>query len=615
MIYENNLKALFTKRPDLYEAVINNIAYDDGLVVVEEARNGDKIIKYCKDGKETYLNSRYNPAKEAEKFIGEEISMPDEAVLTMVGLANGCFIREFLDKNHKNVHCVIYEPEVAIFMEVIKHIDITDIIESDRVFLVVKGIDDAHFGVAMSTLIQIYNRRNNRHLILPKYGELFKEDCQAIERILNEQYDRVKAESFTVTSFGEKTCKNSIYNMRYLPGCRSGRDYVGQFPEDLPVIIVSAGPSLVKNVGLLKEVKGKALILVVDTAIPKVLSRGVTPDMVISVDYSKSLKHFKVEGLKDIFFLADMDTNTAVLDFVKPKHIIFNSSDSLLWDRLFKMAGSEICTIESGGSVSTAAIGHMISWGFKKIILVGQDLALTGNKVHADEQETRVEDIGWATTYVKDLDGKDVLTRKDYLNYIRWIEEIGYQFRDIEIIDATEGGAFKENTTIMSLREAIDTYCTKDYDIEGILRSQPRLFTGENSKIVLDALNELKNNMRNLRKQFINGSADCRMGALMLERADFNIKELKRINAFIDKLDKKLLASEERIYITKFVADADIELADDMYVEEEDDIKESIRMYKKSEKYYQSIADAIPKIITVLDDCIEKFVAEGDSAE
>ena len=96
----------------------------------------------------------------------------------------------------------------------------------------------------------------------------------------------------------------------------------------------------------------------------------------------------------------------------------------------------------------------------------------------------------------------------------------------------------------------------------------------------------------------------------MLERADFNIKELKRINDFIDKLDKKLLASEERIYITKFVANADIELADDMYVEEEDDIKESIRMYKKSEKYYQSIADAIPKIITVIDDCIEKFVAE-----
>lgn len=610
MIYENNLKALCEKRPDLYEAVINGIDYDDGLVVVEEARNGEKIIKYCKDGKETYLNSRYNPQKEAEKFIGEEISMPDEAVLTIIGLANGCFIREFINKNERNVHCVIYEPEVAIFMEVIKHIDITEIIESDRVFLVVKGIDDAHFAVAMSAFIQIYNRRNNKHLILPKYGELFKEDCQYVEKILNEQYDRVKAESFTVTSFGEKTCKNSIYNMRYLPGCRSGRDYVRKFPEDLPVIIVSAGPSLVKNVELLKEVKGKALVLVVDTAIPKVLSRGIKPDMIISVDYSKSLKHFKVEGLQDVFFLADMDTNTKVLDFVKPDNIIFNSSDSLLWARLFNMANSEICTIESGGSVSTAAIGHMISWGFKKIILVGQDLALTGHKVHADEQETKVEDIGWATTYVKDLDGNDVLTRKDYRNYIRWIEEIGYQFKDIEIIDATEGGAYKENTTIMSLREAIDTYCVNEYDIEDILRKQKKLFVGEERNLVLEALQGLKNNMRNFRKQFINGAADCRKGALMLERADFNIKELKRINDFIDKLDKKLLASEERIYITKFVANADIELADDMYVEEEDDIKESIRMYKKSEKYYQSIADAIPKIITVIDDCIEKFVAE-----
>ncbi len=607
MVYENNLKALCDKRPDLYEAIVNEFEYDDSLVVVEEAKNKEKIIKYCKDGKNTYLNSTYNPSKEAEKYMMDVIGMPDEAVLTIIGLANGCFIREFLNKNNNNVHCVIYEPEPAVFMNVIKFIDISDIIASDRVFLVVNGIDEPHFNVAMSAMIQIYNRRSNVHMILPKYAELFPEQCKWVQAILNEQYDRIKAESFTVTSFGEKTCKNGIYNMLHLPGCRSGRDYVEKFPEDLPVIIVSAGPSLVKNVELLREAKGKALILVVDTAIPKVLSRGIVPDMIISVDYGKSLKHFKVDGLQDVFFLADMDTNNAVLDFVKPENIIFNSSDSLLWDRIFKEAGSEIYTIESGGSVSTAAIGHMISWGFRKIILVGQDLALTGNKIHADEGETKPEDIGWATTYVKDLDGNDILTRKDYRNYIRWIEDIAYQFKGIEIIDATEGGAFKENTTIMTLREAIDTYCTKEYDIDGLLRSVPRLFEGESRHIVIDSLLELRSNMRNLRKQFVNGAADCRMGALMLERADYNIKELKRINAFIDKLDKKLLASEERIYITKFVADADIELADDMYVQEEDDIKESIRMYKKSEKYYQSIADAIPKILTVLDDCIDKF--------
>jgi len=91
----------------------------------------------------------------------------------------------------------------------------------------------------------------------------------------------------------------------------------------------------------------------------------------------------------------------------------------------------------------------------------------------------------------------------------------------------------------------------------------------------------------------------------MLERGDFNVKELKRINANMANVESKLLASEERIYITKYVADADIEMADDMYMEDEDDIKESIRLYKKSEKYYQRISDAIPEIIKEIDYCIE----------
>ncbi|MBE5943493.1 MAG: motility associated factor glycosyltransferase family protein [Lachnospiraceae bacterium] len=605
MIYENNLKALCDVRPDLYEAVIKEKEYDDGLVVMEEAKNGEKIVKYCKGDTVVYLNSTYNPAREAEKYMSDVVGMPDESVLTIIGLANGAFLKEFVKKRIKNVHCVVYEPSIAVFMEVVKSVDITDILADKNVFLVVEGIDDSHFGLIMSDYIQIYNRNTNVHMILPKYKELFPESCRKIEHILNEQYDRVRAEEVTVTEYGVRCCKNGLYNTKRLVGCRSGRDYVGIFPENMPVIIVSAGPSLTKNVELLKEAKGKALILVVDTAIPKVISRDIIPDMIISVDYHKSKKHFNVGDLSDIPFLADMDTNAKVLAHVKPKNLIFNSSDSLLWARLFEEAGSEICTIESGGSVSTAAIGHMISWGFRKIILVGQDLALTGNMVHADEEEAKVEDLDMGLAYVKDLEGNDILTRKDYRNYIRWIEEIGYQFRDIEIIDATEGGAYKEHTTIMTLRQAIDTYCQEIYDINTLLNKPPVRFVGENYHIVTEGFNQLKNNMRNLRKLFLNAAADARMGALMLERGDFNVKELKRINANMANVESKLLASEERIYITKYVADADIEMADDMYMEDEDDIKESIRLYKKSEKYYQRISDAIPEIIKEIDYCIE----------
>jgi len=611
MIYQKNLEALRKSRGDIYDYMVSKeCKCCDDKIKIEQAKNGEPIIIYKHEDNDIVFNSTYNPSKEAERFLKDEISMPDESILIMFGISNGSFAREFITKNTKSATCLIYEPSVELFINVIHNIDISDIIMSDKVLLVVKGINDELFNYSLSKLVQIHNVKTNKHIVLPKYGELFNEEVADVVKTLNEQYDRITAESNTVTAYGKKTCVNSIFNMKYLRGCRSGRDYVNHFPEDMPVIIVSAGPSLEKNIDLLKEAKGKALILVVDTALPKVMRRGIKPDMTISVDYSKGWHHFTTEGTNEIPFIADIDTNHDILNLVKPKHIIFDSADSLVWSNLFQKVGSDIWQIDEGGSVSTAAIAHMMAWGFKRIILIGQDLALTGNRVHADDGANSAAKLTWDTTYVKDAEGNDILTRKDYCIYIRWIEDMAYKYSDIDIIDATEGGAFKKNTRVMTLREAIDTYCTKEYDIEGLVLGTKRLFEGEDFGLVFDALKSMKSNFINLRKLLKEGAADCRKGSIMLSGGDFNVKELKRINAFIGKLDDKLMDSKEQIYLAKYVSNADVEFADDIYVEEEDDIKESIRMYDKSEEYYTKVADAIPEIVDIIDRCIAMLDAE-----
>lgn len=53
---------------------------------------------------------------------------------------------------------------------------------------------------------------------------------------------------------------------------------------DIPVIIVSAGPSLDKNVKELRKAQGKAFIIVVDAALRTVLQAGVQPDIVCTID-------------------------------------------------------------------------------------------------------------------------------------------------------------------------------------------------------------------------------------------------------------------------------------------------------------------------------------------
>lgn len=611
MIYEKNLNALKERYIDLYNRIMEtDELYGSDVVFVENAKNEEKIIKYCKEGKDVYLNSKYNPTSEADRFMKDYYDMADKSLLTMFGLANCSYIKAFVANKKRETNCVIYEPNSKVFMQVIRNIDISEILSDTTIAIIVGDWFGQLFPMFLNDLVQAYNKDNNRSVILPKYDELFPDELQMYKDAIRERGDRLKAEMFTVKSMGTKTCKNSIYNMQYLKGSISGADYENAFPENFPVIIVSAGPSLVKNIELLKEIKDKAFILVVDTAIPKVIKRGIVPDAIISVDYGKSLKHFKVDGLKDVPFIADSDMNTAVLDFVKPNRVIFNSSDSIVFSKLYEKVGSTIYNVEEGGSVSTAAIAHMISWGFKKIILVGQDLALTGNKVHADDGEFPEDLMRWATTMVKDVDGNDILTRKDYCSYIRWIEEIAYKFNHIDIIDATEGGALIQHTKVMTLREAIDTYCNEECDVKGVLDKAPRLFEGDDVNYIISAIDSLISGFRNLRKMLINGVADCIMGAKLLSRGEFNVKELKRINATIAKLDQRIMESDERIYITKYVSDADFDMAEDMFAEEEDHIKESIRMYNKSEKYYESIAKAIPEIIEHFEACKEKILNE-----
>ena len=125
----------------------------------------------------------------------------------------------------------------------------------------------------------------------------------------------------------------------------------------------------------------------------------------LRVDYEKPIELFDKDELEDIPFLADKDFNTKVLEYLKPKDLIFLANTESMWERLFLKAGSTLKSIDGGGSVATIAIGCLAKWGFKKIILIGQDLALTGKKEYAENvdevSETEIEKC----KYLEGVDG------------------------------------------------------------------------------------------------------------------------------------------------------------------------------------------------------------------
>ena len=151
----------------------------------------------------------------------------------------------------------------------------------------------------------------------------------------------------------------------------------------MPAIIVSAGPSLNKNIEELKKAKNKAFIIAVDTAMKPLLRNGIIPDMYAIIDGTKPLELVAVEESRNIPLLSEVRAAHAVMDYHKGKKFFFREFTPY-FDRMYEMNHKEWAAMDVGGSVATAAFSLACYLGLGTVIMVGQDLALTGNKTHAD---------------------------------------------------------------------------------------------------------------------------------------------------------------------------------------------------------------------------------------
>ncbi|MCM1083002.1 MAG: DUF115 domain-containing protein [Clostridium sp.] len=609
MVYEDNLKMLKNEYRILYDAISSEKGMElPANVHIEAARKEGNVVVYHDHSKDIYLNSQYNPYNEANRYMAEYFDMPDESICIMFGLSNGYYADAYIKNAKENTKCIIYEPSKEIFIEVIKHIDIKNLLSSDRIYIVVEGINDENLFYIMDKWLQIYNVDYNKIVCTPKYDEIFYDSHEMFLKKIQEIYEKFYAFKNTEVIDGKQFVKNGIKNMVFFPGCRSGAELQDIFPEDMPAVVVSSGPSLEKNIELLKEIKGKAFIFATDSAVKNVVAQGINPDAMITIDPNKSVDNFMVKDVETIPLFVEMYAKTEILEYVKPKNLFFFSSDSILWSRLFREVGSKILNMPLGGSVATAAIANLIIWGFKKIILIGQDLAFTGNRIHAGEAEVEINTNDSKYTTVKDINEEDAPIRKDYYIYLKWIENIAFNYKDIEFIDATEGGAKKKYVKQMTFREAIDKYCTKNYsNISDILLSVPRLFEGKDKQLVVDAFSHMQSDFINMQRQLLTCRDDCLNGKEILRSREINIDELKRINESIKRTDELIEDSDETAYIKKYVAGLEAEMMSDMYQEEKDDIKEAIRMYEKSRKYYDGILKILPELIELVDEGIRNI--------
>ena len=403
--------------------------------------------------------------------------MTNHTVTSLAGFGLAYHLLELRKRSGSETIIVVSEPNLELIAAAMAAINLTDLLSNGRLIILTEA-DKVHL-----------HKRLQNHSTLMMLGTKFVSHPPS-HRISGEFHKQVRALITDFIAYSRMTLVTLVTNSRIT--CQNIANnlakYVTTPPIDMlrnrfsgfPAIVVSAGPSLRKNIHLLAEIKNRAVICTVQTTLKPLLQHGIKPDFVTSLDFHEvSKQYFEGAGdLADIHLVAEPKANWKVIDH-------YPSMVSLLDNEFARMLiGEDLARRD--GLPAGATVAHLSFYlarymGCNPIVFIGQDLAFTGHVFYLPGVEThrtwRSEINRFNTMETKEWeriarnrpvlrktignDGKEIYSDELLFTYLEQFEKdvVGTQAR---VINATEGGARIRGMEIATLREVIDNWCTND---------------------------------------------------------------------------------------------------------------------------------------------------------
>ena len=366
----------------------------------------------------------------------------------------------------------------------------------------IKDAPQVHYLESTYTDADVYGYVKLFGRTLPGRVSVFKEGlpdtANDLLSQLNMQLSHAASEHKTVDTFGTLWLEQGLKNLNAIAKIPSIKTLSESF-IGLPVVIISPGPSLDKNIHLLSSLKGRALLIATAQAAKALHRAQVVPDIVAVADpgdiayFLDGVDASEIDALMVGVCCNPQFYTTYGLRF---KHTFcFNANTQV--DRWVSELFGDTTFISSGGSISLDCVFIAMHWKCSEIILVGQDLSFAEGKqysAHSANSETRI-DIPDGAGFIKYSNvseeyerqftirgtsslekpekvmklpgyyGGEVVTRQDYAQFHNDFEKLAAienaKAKPIRLINATEGGAYIQGFEHIPLAEAIDLYIPK----------------------------------------------------------------------------------------------------------------------------------------------------------
>ncbi|EIW2188408.1 motility associated factor glycosyltransferase family protein [Campylobacter coli] len=411
----------------------------------------------------------YENLEEELNFFYQSIleKTPRYPFVCIYGIGNALLIKN-LAKHYK--HLFVFESEIELFILALSTIDLSEELCSGKIYLV--DIEEERVDIQL--------------LILFDMKDMF-EYLSLYEMFVNNSFYKQFCEKTWCET--DEFCKKNIEIVIRDSGLNSNLSFQSYFHflqnipsmlESIPfqrilsqrknkfdnAIVVSAGPSLAKQLPLLKACQDKAVIFCADGALSMLEKEGIVPDYVTNLDFTDlAMKFFQNKENKTSLNILSCATHPNVAHSLKAENCMIVLRNKALYQR-FNF--NDFGYIDTGTHVSHFSYTLALALGFKNIIMIGQDLAFDeegnshskgfdfGEKFSGEENIDKLKIPAYA--------GKgEVLTHTTWNDYRIKLEYLfACNDQKAKFYNATEGGARINFTEELSFKECCEKFLTKE---------------------------------------------------------------------------------------------------------------------------------------------------------
>ncbi|MFL0197713.1 motility associated factor glycosyltransferase family protein [Clostridium sp. WILCCON 0269] len=567
-----------------------------------ETLDGYHVYNVKKEKKYYYLADKNDYKKDINDLLKTVNDIKFDSLIIIFGIDTGEYLDDLYNVLCKKNRILIFEPNKEIFNEK------QNTIGNDNVRLVF--YDKNSVKLKLYSVINITNFNNLYVHAFGNYSRVYREEYEIFMENLECVYYTACSSISIANRFREVFIKNLIANLKSLKSATPLNSYEN-INRGIPAIIVSAGPSLDKNLAEMMEYKDeldKYFIIAGNRTLGAMLKNGIRPDMVVSIDPVNDnydmMEDYLDEDIPLVFY--EYSNRYLIRDYKGEKIYL----STLLSKTIPKLCGLK--GVYLGGSVAHTCVDIANIMGCSPLILVGQDFAFTYGKHHSD---LAIFDSDKKNNYNTDLTVKDIFGDKIKTNvtlnqfrakieeYIKFHSEVN----NIEFINASYGAEIKGAPH----KELCDVF--KIYDVHNRKKSCiiDKSIEIHAENMAYDILNYVEkcidgaNKGEELCKDLLSNESDKSL--MDMDEDDEELKKFLYIMAIVNNFE----SSPGRLYLggyfNKFLFDIKEETFN-MYAKDYDSLTSSLRYQSKCFLvYFEKMNDFLKEIKSLILETLSEF--------